>query len=158
MRSYEDYEKACEEVRRTNSELLQIFEEELKAKGLSSKTIRNHMENVELYISDYLLREEAQPMEKGVTGLDGFFYFYIHRCIRCMKFKKKKLVLSHSAKRLTAGAPKVNLIRLLDPQLFEPILIGDTNINVHNSNSFASFKIVGACAFCGRPISGRPDR
>ena len=81
MRSYEDYEKACEEVRRTNSELLQIFEEELKAKGLSSKTIRNHMENVELYISDYLLREEAQPMEKGVTGLDGFFYFYIHQCM-----------------------------------------------------------------------------
>ena len=86
MRSYEDYEKACEEVRRTNSELLQIFEEELKAKGLSSKAIRNHMENVELYISDYLLREEAQPMEKGVTGLDGFFYFYIHRIISGVEF------------------------------------------------------------------------
>ena len=81
MHSYEDYEKDCAEVRKTNSELLQIFEEKLKAKGLSSKTIRNHMENVELYISDYLLREEAQAMEKGVTGLDGFFSFYIHKCM-----------------------------------------------------------------------------
>ena len=78
--SYEEYEKACEEVRRSNAGLLSVFEDELTAKGLARKTIERHIFNVDLYINDYLLREEARPMEDGVAGLDGFFDFFIRKC------------------------------------------------------------------------------
>ena len=78
---YEQYEKECEEIQKENAELLRIFEEELTAKGLSPKTIKNHIDNVDLYINDYLLREEAQTFENGLDDLDGFFYFFIHKCM-----------------------------------------------------------------------------
>ena len=76
-----DYEKECEEIQRANTELLCIFEADLIAKGLTKKTIKNHIENVDLYINDYLLREEAQTFEMGLTSLNSFFYFFIHKCM-----------------------------------------------------------------------------
>ena len=81
MTDYEKYEKDCEEVRTENAELLLIFESELKAKGLSVKTIRSHMDNVDLYINDFLLREDAEHMDSGLRRLDSFFYFFIHKCM-----------------------------------------------------------------------------
>lgn len=80
-KTYEQYEKECEEIRKVNGELIKIFENELKEKGLVKKTIKNHIENIDLYINDYLLREDALPMENGLTKLDSFFYFFIHKCM-----------------------------------------------------------------------------
>ena len=78
---YKDYEKACDKIRNTNDELLLIFRADLEKAGLSKKTIQNHIDNVDQYINDYLLREEPQTMDQGVTGLDSFFYFFIHKCM-----------------------------------------------------------------------------
>lgn len=80
-KTYEQYEKECEEIRNVNGELIKIFENELKEKGFVKKTIKNHIENIDLYINDYLLREDALPMESGLTKLDSFFYFFIHKCM-----------------------------------------------------------------------------
>ena len=80
-KSYDDYEKECEKIRKDNEKHLKTFEDELKAKGLSAKTIKNHIENVDLYINEYMLREDAQLLEDGLCGLDSFFYFYIHKCM-----------------------------------------------------------------------------
>ena len=79
--SYEEYEKQCEKIRKDNEVYLKTFEAELKAKKLAAKTIRSHLENVDLYTNDYLLREEAFPMKDGMNGLDSFFYFFIHKCM-----------------------------------------------------------------------------
>ena len=81
MSLYEDYEKDCERIRKENESYLKIFETELKKKGLTEKTIKNHLGNVELYINEYLLREDALSMENGLCGLDSFFYFFIHKCM-----------------------------------------------------------------------------
>lgn len=51
MSSYEDYEKECNKIRHVNEELLDLFEEELIASGLSQKTIRSHLSNVDFYIN-----------------------------------------------------------------------------------------------------------
>ena len=82
MTDYDNYEKECMEIRRRNEELLCLFEEDLLAKGLKIKTIRNHLLNASLYINEYLLREETHPMEEGPDYLNGFFQdFFIRKCM-----------------------------------------------------------------------------
>ena len=70
MDKYEIYEKKCEEIRRANAELLELFEKDLS--GLSPKTINRHLANVDLYINDYLLRLDALTMEHGIENIDDF--------------------------------------------------------------------------------------
>ena len=79
---YEKYEKDCEKIRVVNDELLDIFEKDLINAGLSQKTIRSHLSNVDFYINEYLLREDAHPMEDGVGMIDDFLgYFFIRKCM-----------------------------------------------------------------------------
>lgn len=70
MDRYEVYEKKCEEIRKTNAVLLELFEKDLN--GLSPKTIERHLSNVDLYINDYLLRQDALTMEHGIEMIDDF--------------------------------------------------------------------------------------
>ena len=79
--TFEEYDRACETVRKENEEYLKLFEADLTEKGLSPKTIKNHISNIDLFINDFLLREDAQPIETGIDNLDPFFYFYIHKCM-----------------------------------------------------------------------------
>ena len=79
--TFEEYDRACETVRKENEEYLKLFEADLTEKGLSPKTIRNHISNVDLFINEFLLREDAQSIETGIDNLDPFFYFYIHKCM-----------------------------------------------------------------------------
>lgn len=82
MDDYEVYEKECEEIREMNEGLLELFEQEMTEKGLSKKTINRHVPNVDFYINEYMLREDALPMEVGVGRLDMFFgYFFIRKCM-----------------------------------------------------------------------------
>ena len=81
MTDYEQYEKECAEIRTENAVLLDLFKADLEAKGLSDKTIRRHIENMDLYINDFLLREDAEHMNSGLRRLDSFFYFFIHKCM-----------------------------------------------------------------------------
>lgn len=59
-----DYEEAAELVKKRNEKYLDIFLEELKSKGLTPKTIENHMSNVEFYINDYLCHYDVQDFEE----------------------------------------------------------------------------------------------
>ena len=80
MDTYEIYEKKCEEIRRINAELLGMFEKDLSS--LSPKTIKRHLSNVDLYINDYLLRQDALTMEHGIEMIDDFLgYFFIRKCV-----------------------------------------------------------------------------
>lgn len=79
---YKKYEKRCKEIREENAEFLRIFEEDLKLKGLSEKTISRHVFNVDFYINEYLLREDARAMEEGVAAIDMFLGdFFIRKCM-----------------------------------------------------------------------------
>lgn len=73
---YEEYEKQCKEIRAENDNLLKIFEEDLKSKGLSEQTIGRHISNVDFYINEYLLREDARTMEEGVAAIDTFLGYF----------------------------------------------------------------------------------
>ena len=49
----EENERRCEEIRKFNNQLLELFKADME--GLSSKTIRQHLENADFYINGYLL-------------------------------------------------------------------------------------------------------
>lgn len=82
MSNYEEYKKECEKIKAVNRELLILFENELTAAGVSDKTIRSHLENIEIFINEYLLREDAHPMEDGIEMIDMFLGdFFIRKCM-----------------------------------------------------------------------------
>lgn len=79
---YEEYEKACEKIRKENEKYIDLFENGLTSSGLSEKTIIRHLRNVDFYINTFLLREEPRPMEDGTFLLDSFLGdFYIRKCM-----------------------------------------------------------------------------
>lgn len=82
MTDYEQYEKECEKIRKDNDECLKLFENDLILSGLSQKTISRHFTNVDFYINEYLLYEDACPMEDGVWKIDDFLgFFFIRKCM-----------------------------------------------------------------------------
>ena len=82
MDEYEVYEKECKEIREINEELLELFEKDMMDKNLADKTINRHLSNVNFYINEYMLHEDATPMEDGVRMLDMFLGdFFIRKCM-----------------------------------------------------------------------------
>ncbi|NLB22497.1 MAG: recombinase [Clostridium sp.] len=83
----EDYEgalKLVDEIRVRNGVFLEEFKKDLEKAGLVKKTITRHINNIDLYINDYLLREEPLEMREGTSSanLDDFIsYFFIRKCL-----------------------------------------------------------------------------
>ena len=78
--TYEDYVKECEEIRRTNEELLELFEKDLD--GLKEKTIGRHLSNVYFYINEFLLYEDAHPIQDGTWMISDYLGdFFIRKCM-----------------------------------------------------------------------------
>lgn len=81
---YDEYLINCENIRKTNSHLLNLFFDYLKKSEISNKTINRHLSNVDFYINDFLLRIDAYSMpiwqERCAIYNDSdapnpFFYF-----------------------------------------------------------------------------------
>ncbi|SDW39114.1 recombinase [Thiocapsa roseopersicina] len=72
MTDYQAYEDACEKIRAENAILLTEFVAWLKASGLSEKVVKNHHANIDFYINDYLLYEDALEAKDGVDGVSWF--------------------------------------------------------------------------------------
>lgn len=91
--TYEEYDKLCKQIQEKNEEYLNIFEKGLLESGLTQKTIKGHLNNIDLYINDYLLREKTLDMEEGYgSKIDHFLGdFFIRKCKRY----KNRLRLSH---------------------------------------------------------------
>ena len=59
MNDYEKYEAECKKIKKYNEELLNNFKIWLQKKGITDETISNHIGNVDLYINNFLLYEDA---------------------------------------------------------------------------------------------------
>ncbi len=70
---YEEYERACKRIRDDNAKLLDAFDQWLSEKGLSEKTIEQHVRNVKFYINVFLLYAEAVPAKEGTSAVWSFF-------------------------------------------------------------------------------------
>ncbi len=76
---YEEYEKKCDEIRNENYKLLELFASDLDK--FAQKTVDRHAGNVEFFINNYLLREDALTFEYGIEKIDDFLgNFFIRKC------------------------------------------------------------------------------
>ena len=55
LNDYEQYEAECKRIRESNASLLGDFEDWLRKSNLADNTIRQHAENIDFYINEYLL-------------------------------------------------------------------------------------------------------
>jgi len=77
-----DYDEKVKEIRKQNDLYLEKFVEWLNNKGLSPKTIRNHVGNAEFYINDYLNYYDPTEMSDGCYHLDGYLGdWFIRKCM-----------------------------------------------------------------------------
>jgi len=82
MDEYEKFEMECENIRKENEKLLNNFEQYLNSKKLSQKTIAKHVGNIDFYINDFLLYEEPEQPQEGITKLNYFFsYWFIRKAM-----------------------------------------------------------------------------
>ncbi len=76
MDTYEQYELDCERIRKNNETMLDEFKKWLSAKQLSPKTIASHCDNLDFYINEFLLYEEAIDASDGVYEIGHFLGFW----------------------------------------------------------------------------------
>lgn len=80
MDDYEKYEDECKTIREANKLLLRDFEAWLKSSGLSKKVTESHLLNIDFYVNEYLLYEEATEAKDGVDAVDMFLgYWFIKK-------------------------------------------------------------------------------
>jgi site-specific recombinase XerD len=68
----EDFEKQVQIIQKVNTFILARFQTYLNDKKLSKSTINKHVENIDFFINDYLLRYEPTPAKEGSSHI-GFF-------------------------------------------------------------------------------------
>lgn len=65
MDAYKKYEEDCKKIQEANEGLLTGFETWLISFGLAPKTIVQHISNIEFFINEYLLYEDAIEAIEG---------------------------------------------------------------------------------------------
>lgn len=79
---FDNYVKNEKENKERNKKFFEVFEADLKEKGLSPKTIRRHVSNAELFLNGYLYPYEELKMEDGPGSVGMFLsYYFIRKCL-----------------------------------------------------------------------------
>ena len=82
MDKYEKWEQDCNRIRASNEKLLLEFEKTLKKNGLSEKTIENHSNNIDFYINEFLLYDDATEPSDGIYSISMFLgYWFIKKAM-----------------------------------------------------------------------------
>ena len=90
-----DYDKKVEENRKRNEKYIKEFEMWLKEKCLVDKTIRKHLNNVDLYINDYLNYYDITKVEDGISSVHSFLDgWFIEKCLWASKNSLKETAAS----------------------------------------------------------------
>lgn len=87
----ENIEKKIKENQTRNKKFIKEFEEWLKEKSLSEKTIRKHISNVDLFINDYLNYYDIETAEEGITSVYSFLNgWFIEKCMWATPYTTKE--------------------------------------------------------------------
>ncbi len=82
LNDYEQYEIECKRIRQSNAELLDEFENWLQKSDLTDNTISKHIENIDFYINEYLLYEDAVEPQDGIDSVGMFLgYWFIRKAM-----------------------------------------------------------------------------
>lgn len=87
----ENIEKKIKENQTRNKKFIKEFEEWLKEKSLSDKTIKKHLSNVDLFINDYLNYYDIETAEEGITSVYSFLNgWFIEKCMWATPYTTKE--------------------------------------------------------------------
>ncbi|MBF0100352.1 MAG: recombinase [Desulfobacterales bacterium] len=79
---YEKWEKDCKRIKKENDKLLDEFYTYLLNHGIKSKTAKNHISNIDFYINEFLLYEDAIKAKDGIYNIDMFLgYWFIKKAM-----------------------------------------------------------------------------
>ena len=91
----EEYEQKVEQNQKRNKKYIKEFTEWLNEKGLSKKKIRKHLDNVKLYINEYLNYYDVIKVEDGIEEVDDFLEgWFIEKCLFATKTSLKETAAS----------------------------------------------------------------
>lgn len=77
-----DYDEKVEENEKRNKKYINEFENWLTEKGLAAKTIKKHLNNVDLYINLYLNYYDITKAEEGMNQIYSFLNgWFIEKCL-----------------------------------------------------------------------------
>lgn len=86
MDTYEQYEKDCKKIRKHNKKLLSSFNQWMLDQNLSNRTADKHCTNIDFYINEFLLYEEAVHASDGAHKVDMFLgYWFIKKAMWASK-------------------------------------------------------------------------
>ena len=84
-------EKKIKENQKRNKKFIKEFEEWLKEKSLSDKTIKKHISNVAMFINDYLNYYDIETAEEGITSVYSFLNgWFIEKCMWATPYTTKE--------------------------------------------------------------------
>lgn len=87
----EGMEKKIKENQKRNKKFMKEFDEWLKEKSLSDKTIKKHLSNVDLFINDYLNYYDVETAEEGITSVYSFLNgWFIEKCMWATPYTTKE--------------------------------------------------------------------
>ncbi len=87
----EGMEKKIKENQKRNKKFMKEFEEWLKEKSLSDKTIKKHLSNVDLFINDYLNYYDVETAEEGINSVYSFLSgWFIEKCMWATPYTTKE--------------------------------------------------------------------
>lgn len=90
-----DLEKKIEENKKRNKKFLKEFEEYLKEKKLTDKTIKKHLSNVDLFINEYLNYYDIETPEEGINSVYSFLSgWFIEKCMWATVYTTKETAAS----------------------------------------------------------------
>ena len=87
----ENIEKKIKENQTRNKKFIKEFEEWLKEKSLSDKTLKKHISNVDIFINDYLNYYDIETAEEGITSVYSFLNgWFIEKCMWATPYTTKE--------------------------------------------------------------------
>lgn len=95
MDECETWEQDCAQIKKHNKKLLAEFSIWLNQLGLAKKTNEAHYGNVDFYINNFLLYEEAVAAKDG-TDMIGIFlgYWFIRKTVWASEYSIKRNITS----------------------------------------------------------------
>lgn len=87
----ENIERKIKENQTRNKKFIKEFEEWLKEKSLSDKTIKKHISNVDIFINDYLNYYDIETVEEGINSVYSFLNgWFIEKCMWATPYTTKE--------------------------------------------------------------------
>lgn len=74
-------EETIKAIREENQEYIDLFEKSLKKKKLTDKTIKNHLENIDFYLNEFVTDHYQVGLKEAHLYLDDFYYYLLQKCL-----------------------------------------------------------------------------